>query len=217
MDNIDGLAKTFALGSVYRDGIIVADNFYANPDAVRSYALEQHYSFYEVTSRRPSPRPIRTEGMKRRFEELLGKRITDWDLMFENGIIQHNLSGDPMFVHSDGGVTHSGILYLSPDGPVASGTCFYRRRETRSMIDSGPLPAKYTVPPAHWQPGHPEFDALWEEVDRIGMVYNRVILWDAMRYHSAASYFGHSLSDARLYQVFFFNCEGGPQNATLVT
>ena len=40
----------------------------------------------------------------------------------------------------------------------------------------------------------------WEEIDRIGNVYNRCVIFDANRYHCATQYTGD-----RLFQEFFFD------------
>jgi hypothetical protein len=56
--------------------------------------------------------------------------------------------------------------------------------------------------------GGAEFDrSRWEEVDRIGNIYNRLVLFDAHYAHGASGYFGSTLEDGRLFQNFFFNLE----------
>lgn len=45
----------------------------------------------------------------------------------------------------------------------------------------------------------------WELVDRIGNVYNRLVIWDGSLVHAANCYFGQGLSDGRLFQMFFFD------------
>jgi hypothetical protein len=35
-----------------------------------------------------------------------------------------------------------------------------------------------------------------------------LILFDSKRYHSSMDYFGNSPKDGRLFQVFFFSCDG---------
>ena len=44
----------------------------------------------------------------------------------------------------------------------------------------------------------------WELVDRIGGVYNRLVIWDASLIHSASSYEGFE-DFTRLVQLFFFS------------
>jgi hypothetical protein len=48
----------------------------------------------------------------------------------------------------------------------------------------------------------------WELVDRVGAIYNRLVIWDAKIIHSASSYEGLVSDDpkkSRLVQLFFFN------------
>jgi hypothetical protein len=47
----------------------------------------------------------------------------------------------------------------------------------------------------------------WELVDKVANVFNRLILFDARRYHMSLDYFGDSKENGRLFQVFFFSTE----------
>jgi hypothetical protein len=51
-----------------------------------------------------------------------------------------------------------------------------------------------------------EFDrGRWEEIDRVGNIYNRLVLFDAHLCHGASAYFGDTITNGRLFQNFFFN------------
>ena len=45
----------------------------------------------------------------------------------------------------------------------------------------------------------------WEEVDRIGNIYNRLILFKSHNIHSVSKYFGENINNSRLFQLFFFD------------
>ena len=47
----------------------------------------------------------------------------------------------------------------------------------------------------------------WDLVDRVGNVFNRLILFDSRRFHMSMDYFGDSKENGRLFQVFFFSTE----------
>jgi hypothetical protein len=47
----------------------------------------------------------------------------------------------------------------------------------------------------------------WELIDRVGNVFNRLILFNSKRYHMSLDYFGNSKENGRLFQVFFFSTE----------
>ena len=46
---------------------------------------------------------------------------------------------------------------------------------------------------------------LWEKIDVIGNVYNRLVLWQGDLVHSASCYFGTNIDNGRLFQMFFFD------------
>jgi hypothetical protein len=52
--------------------------------------------------------------------------------------------------------------------------------------------------------GDPSMYEVWDRIDQVGNVYNRLVLWDGMRLHATSGYFGDSLQTGRLVQVFFF-------------
>jgi len=79
------------------------------------------------------------------------------------------------------------VLYLTPDAPVTSGTGLYRPKE-------GGLNDMYDM-------------TKWELVDRIGNVFNRMIIFNSQQYHISMDYFGTSKENGRLFQTFFFNTE----------
>jgi len=47
----------------------------------------------------------------------------------------------------------------------------------------------------------------WNLIDRVGNVFNRLILFDSKRFHMSMDYFGDSKENGRLFQVFFFSTE----------
>jgi hypothetical protein len=44
-------------------------------------------------------------------------------------------------------------------------------------------------------------------VDRIGNIYNRLILYRGDLFHVSLDYFGRNIADGRLFQTFFLNTE----------
>ena len=47
----------------------------------------------------------------------------------------------------------------------------------------------------------------WEQVDRFGNLFNRLVMYRADNFHISLDYFGKDINDGRLFQVFFFNTE----------
>ncbi len=183
--------------------ILVVDNFYRTPDAVRALALSAEYEtdlrFYKG---RRSKQKFLFPYVKEEFERLLGVRITDWLAQPANGSFQKTSGEDPLVWHSDT-QSYAAAVYLTPGIPeerVDAGTSFWRNRfygKRRPMGGSADIEMY-----SEFNLTHPDN---WELVDRVGSVYNRLVLWDAQLIHSATSYEGFTPSDPRLVQLFFFN------------
>jgi hypothetical protein len=47
----------------------------------------------------------------------------------------------------------------------------------------------------------------WKIVDKIGNVFNRLILFNSKRFHMSDDYFGTNTENGRLTQVFFFSTQ----------
>jgi hypothetical protein len=166
----------------------VIDDFYENPDYVRSIALSSRYQenirFYKGFR---SVIDFKSENLKHKFENIIQRKIIKWDYN-ANGIFQYTTPSDPLVYHKDK-QTHAGVLYLTPDAPLQCGTSFWTSKHEN---------------PFQW--GFLD-RTKFELVDSIGNVYNRLILFKANLIHSASQYFGTGLEDSRLVQLFFFDCE----------
>ncbi len=112
---------------VSKKGIVVVDNFYSDPDWVRNYAmnnLEFSPSGYHK-GQRSSDRFI-LNGTKEKFEEILGRKITNWNHdSYANGIFQYCTSQDPIVYHVDS-QTYAAMVYLTPNAPLQTGTATYK-------------------------------------------------------------------------------------------
>jgi len=86
---------------------------------------------------------------------------------------------------------------LTPDAPPESGTTFYRSKYTKNMKVKGDYDQVFRT--GVLDPS--QFDV----VDVVGNKYNRLVLFDAQLLHAASSYFGDSIENGRLFQLFFFD------------
>lgn len=191
--------------------IIIVNNFYKDPDAMRNYALNLHYANPEdhgaVGYRSELGRKI-LDGTKEYFEKLLGRKIKSgpecggWDYS-TNGCLQYGPANTPVVYHSDS-QQFAGIIYLTPDAPPTSGTTIYRHKKYKTMDMS-------IFDKSDWCGDVTNKDFLfidkrpWEPVDRTGNVYNRLVLFRGSNVHSASEYFGDNVNTSRLYQLFFFD------------
>jgi len=95
---------------------------------------------------------------------------------------------------------YAGVLYLTPNAPVNSGTSLFKSRLTGKMkMDKGEYPIVFRN--GHLDPTD------FEIVDMVGNVYNRIILFDSQIIHAASDYFGDCKENGRLFQIFFFDLE----------
>ena len=192
------------------EGVIV-DGFYENPDEVRAFALTQEYQ--EDTryfrGKRSTTRYL-FPGIKERFSQLLGLRITTWEEHAVNGVFQYCIGGDQTVFHSDK-QKYAAVIYLTPDAPPDAGTRLLRSKETKlrvvtpATVPGGPAELQRAVQRTY---GGKLLDpTAWETVDSFGNVYNRLVLWYAPLIHAAGHYFGTDVNNGRLFQLFFFDAE----------
>jgi FkbM family methyltransferase len=184
----------------------IVDNFYADPDEVRNFALEVPY-FEGGIGRgfigRRSQEQYLFPGLKEKFEKIMGKKITGWEGYDMNGRFQAAWSGEPLVYHCDS-QQWGGMLYLTPEPPYQCGTTLYAHKKTRARTyyDQGWDAAWTNIPGDCHLDGTP-----FEPVDVLGNVYNRLVIFDASCIHSASEYFGTVMENARLWQMFFFDAE----------
>ena len=184
----------------------IVDNFYENPDQVREFALKQEYvegGFGRGFIGRRTEQQFLFPGLKERFEDIMGRKITAWESHGMNGRFQIAWSGEPLVYHCDS-QKWGGMLYLTPDAPYSCGTTLYAHKTTRART-------YYQEGwDAAWKdiPGDPHLDGThFEPVDVLGNVYNRLVIFDASAIHSASQYFGTVKENGRCWQMFFFDTD----------
>lgn len=181
----------------------IIDDFYADPDSVRDFALSLPFN---VSGNYPGLRthPCSNDGgyidsIKERFESIIGKRITYFPLDKYNTSFQYTTEGAQTWTHHDE-MSYAAVLYLTPNAPLDSGTAIYRHRPTGIMRHSPSQPIDFN----EYQ--HDESD--WDIVAEAKNVYNRLVIYDSMYYHrSVVPGFGTTPQDGRLFQTFFFEAE----------
>ena len=194
-------------------GLIVIDNFYNNALDTRNYILTQEFL---VRGNYPGQRTISyaNEHLKETIQtyvEPFGGKITDFPIPNEdglnaskiyNGSFQYTTSRDRSWVHIDGHNNWAGVLYLTPEAPLSSGTSFYKFYDgTTCKRDMNLLENKEELDRCS------QDLTKWEKVDQVGNVFNRLILFNADRFHMSMDYFGDTKENGRLFQVFFFSTE----------
>jgi hypothetical protein len=182
-----------------KTNMIVIDEFYNNPNDVRAFALSQEF---DVTGNWPGTRTktFINESTKETIQKILqdvSGNVTDWQANDGyTGSFQLTTSMDRSWIHADSYNTWAGVLYLTPDAPLSGGTGIFRYKKTGSMTEDGTDLSGVT-----------QDMTKWELVDRVGNVYNRLVLYRGNNYHMSLDYFGKDKEDGRLFQLFFITTE----------
>jgi hypothetical protein len=194
-------------------GLIVIDNFYNNPHDTRKYILTQDF---KVRGNYPGQRTISyaNQHLKDIIQEYItpfGGKIIEFPMPNEtnkdnnniyNGAFQFTTSRDRSWVHIDGHNNWAGVLYMTPNAPLSSGTSFYHFHDgTACKRDMEILENKEETDK------YSQDMTKWKKVDEVGNVFNRLILFNSNRFHMSMDYFGDSKENGRLFQVFFFSTE----------
>ena len=100
----------------------VVDDFYADPMAVRNFALKQEFieekDYYKGCRTRHQ---YFLPGTKEAFEKIMGIQIREWESHGMCGKFQYCTAQDSLVYHHDG-QTWAAMIYLTPDAPYVCGT-----------------------------------------------------------------------------------------------
>jgi hypothetical protein len=178
--------------------IWVVDNFYANPHAVREFALQQQYEDQSDWYKgRRTFQQFFVPGTKEAFEKIMDIKIREWETHGMCGRFQYCTAQDDLVYHHDS-QTWAAMIYLTPNAPYCAGTSLYaakngaRRTSDINFNDDVFAGGFYD---------QTKFDL----VDSVGNIFNRLFIFDAQNIHAASQYFGQTKEDSRLFHIFFFD------------
>jgi len=182
--------------------IMVFDNFFQDPDAIRAEVLTRDFgdggSSFPSQKAEPELMEYQMHIKKHIEDRILGRPITIWPGEY-NCCWQYSIEGQLQPVHHDHGL-YSAVVYMTPNPDLSAGTGLYRHKETQ--IDTWDINNFFTSPDA-LNTG-PDEDT-WEQVAFVGNVYNRLIVFKAQHYHKGTGTFGSNKENGRLYCTFFFS------------
>jgi len=179
-------------------------NFYNNPDETREFMLTQSF---DLKGNYPGYRTqsFLDDSIKNTIQEFIrpfAGNVTWWGDE-ASGAFQITTSQDRSWIHTDT-TDWAGVCYLTPDAPLSSGTGLFRHKTT-GITDYKWRTREQNETSAHFKDYYDM--TKWELVDRIGNVYNRLILYRGDLFHTSLDYFGMDKETGRLFQTFFFNTE----------
>lgn len=186
----------FSINEPPRQELIVIENFYPDPESVRNNAINM---VFDVKGNYPGQRtkPFFHLGIKEKFESIIGRPIVYWPTDNYNGSFQWVTENDKSWIHRDQ-TLWSAIIFLTPNPPKDGGTIIYVHKPTNKSY-AGTDEIEKQMGNSTYTPED------WEILDRIGNNFNRCILFRGKRCHMSDRYFGTDLTNARLFQTFFFN------------
>ena len=178
--------------------MLVVDNFYEDPIAVREFALSQKI---DKIGNHPGKRTISfsSHELRTQLQKLIEPYGEIDDMYIPWGYDENNDKSNSgsffintskslvPWIHNDISHQYSGIVYLKPDAPVESGTLIFE-----SNISELGKPDKYDK-------------TKWKVIDTIGNKFNRILIFKCLQYHVPNNYFGINKPDGRLTQVIWFN------------
>jgi len=190
--------------------LIVVDDFYADPDLVREYAMNNltfKPSGYHKGER--SDGRYILDGTKEKLEEIIGKEIINWNHGgYANGVFQFCTADQPIVYHVDQQM-YAAMVYLTPDAPPNTGTSMYRSKVTgiSSFPGQETRMGQEYVDTFRGNSNEMNFydGTHFEKIDDLGNVYNRLVIFNSSQIHAATEYFGDAIDNARFFHMFFFD------------
>ena len=199
--------------------VTVVENFLENPDAIRTFALNQKYQYrHQLKDAKyvfPGSRTKEISLINKPYYESVSKKIISLFHNEENDKMRWLISTNFQSVseeygrgviHTDSNTVFAAVLYLSPDAPLNAGTSLFRPNKS---FDEEKYQWFLKENDKRFAEGKIVMDTsyhnMFDEIVRINNVYNTLILYEGRHYHAANDFFGKTLKDARLAQVFF--CE----------
>jgi len=205
------VAAKSGFNKINKDAMVV-DNFYADPDLVREYAMN-HLEFAPSgyhKGQRSQTRYI-LDGTKEKLEEVLGKKIINWNYEeYANGVFQFCTADQPIVFHVDSQM-YAGMVYLTPNAPPQTGTSTYKSKVTGFNAFPGLESRKGIEYYESFKGSNNDMNfydgTQFEKIDEIGNVYNRLVIFNSSQIHAATEYFGDAIDNARFFHMFFFDVE----------
>tara|TARA_B100001250_G_scaffold248811_1_gene213908 strand:- start:207 stop:788 length:582 start_codon:yes stop_codon:yes gene_type:complete len=187
------------------DCMIISD-FLDNPDKVRESLIEQKVDFFHKDqsgfpgSRTTIPDLNYQKMVDEKLEKVLPFKFKQ-DEETSTYCFQLCLEGDESWIHVDK-TKWAGILYLTPNAPIESGTLIYTE-DFDSVLRDVNEKVRETGDDSLYKQMKQEH----EITTMIGNVYNRLLLIRgySLPHRSNVGGFGDCLENGRLTQVFFFD------------
>lgn len=196
--------------------VTVISDFYENPDEIRKYALAQKYNYcHEVKGIEyvfPGSRTKELRDLSQSLYEKVCKKLISvfhipehdlmrWQINTSFQIVEEEYGQG--LIHQDQNTVFAGVLYLTPDAPLDSGTSLFKKN---ANYDEDLYWQKVKENDERFKRKESidfSYHEMFDEVVRVNNVYNSLILFEGDIHHCANQFFGETKQDSRLAQVFF--------------
>ncbi len=197
--------------------LIVIDNFYPNPQAIRQKALSMEFVEPDNIIGWRTTQGYFPDNFVSLLEKKTGLKIrhiqmpvgTPYDngtyyMAFDSGVKKEN-----PWIHWDAPASHYVCLvYMTENVPVTSGTSFFKHRKTGAEFGPTTKYAKQIGISKKALKDLLDRDGTYRkrfiETDKVGYQFNRAVVFPANRLHSASEHFGKDVTDGRIFQAFTF-------------
>lgn len=204
--------------------LLVIDDFYKNPDAVRDAALKLNFKRKENATY-PGQEAISNEDWSDVINEIKSFIPEECGTQSENNNIfpqgkfhlcmEKDNDIRAVGVHTDV-PKWSAVIYLSKNPNFSGGTYWYMHEKSSQYMDSDDffkslMTSEITSTVIDFRKTMCALSldmTQWIEIQKIAMIYNRLVLFRADHFHANPVLFGSSPADARLTQHFVFYSKG---------
>lgn len=194
----------------------IVDDFYANPDMVRQFALSQEKNeksdgnYAGIMTKEPFITQEHLDALSLLLNQQV-KPSTSFcgKFRFTQGHEHHKQ--DIHFDPGDNNCAWAGVLYLTPNIQNTEGTIFWKHKRTgledipRSIQGINQYGWKDVDDLKVFLETEGTDYSLWEKTFQVPYKYNRLVLFRPWMFHSPGPSFGNSLETARSIQTFFLS------------
>lgn len=203
--------------------VLIVDDFYEDPDKIRNFALKQNFKDCVEAgagNQWPGKRSMFLHNLDQDIHQefhnnFLGSILENNPIKY-SGYLETNFqlcfeSDGDSWVHYDTPsweATHVGVVYLNPDPPENSGTCFYNfNEEYRQEFEEYAKKNNHLWTRLNRLEDSEEFNRWFVKDMCIPNKYNRCIIYGPNRWHKSDWYFGNDHDTGRLIQPVFCRLE----------
>ena len=199
--------------------VLIRDNFLEMPTIIHKWAINQEYytakEFTQMNGEHTDWPGKRTKHVVEldetyanvvlsRIAMLAGNYFNVSDVSIRSYFQMSTAKDGDSWVHQDNNINVAAVLYLTPNAPSNSGTTLYdcndEQKWTSYMSNQEGYNKLKTI---NSKEDRELYESLFTPRDIVGNVFNRLVMYKGTEFHKSNNYFGDSLENARLIQVFF--------------